>query len=787
MGKRGRWDFGRSFAGILRDRIASSGINFEEVVDVDALIANLRSSNRDYARLKAQPFARAVRRTLASLSCKPAAAAAAREDNDIEDAGIDPASPGISRSALGRGDSVDSRLLRSETDETVSDAQVEPEFDLMKSMLRDGYGKKSNSSKKDELESSCEEELDLEVEMEKPRKMRKVQKAIGRSGPGNEAEISIEKENTGGGGILDCVMEQGPRFCDLGGMKEIIEEMKLKVLYPLLVPELVQNLGIKPITGILLHGPPGCGKSTLAYAIANEAKLPFHKIDATQIVSGITGASEENIRDLFCKARRTAPSIILIEEIDAIASKRENEQKGMERRIVNQLMTCMDQSRKFHKTHNTNSKSETFDWKSDYVLVIGTTNNPDDLDSALRRTGRFDREIALGVPDENARLAILSILTHNLYLDGQLNLSEIARRTSGFVGSDLVSLCNEAGFIAINHNVDGRKVQLSLEGKSIDDWCEERPDVEEINSVKIRMSDFKESLKIVQPSSMREGFSPIPNITWDDVGGLSSLKKIFEKIIIDRIKYPEVYKKNGVKFEDGILLYGPPGCGKTLIVKAVANVVGVNFIYIEGPELLNKYVGESERKIRKVFRRAQACSPCIVFFDEIDVLARKRKGENSRVVEQQLAQLLLELDGAKERKDVFVIAATNRPEAVDPALLRPRRLGKVVYVSLPSFDERLLILKALAREMPISEDVDLVALAEECSNFSGADLASLMSEAATALSTEEIDCIKQGIEITQQSGIKPLHFRQVLQTIKPSVSEKERKYYERLSKNFKIR
>ncbi|XP_074569646.1 cell division control protein 48 homolog C [Curcuma longa] len=802
MGKRGRREFGASPAAILRRRIASVGINAEEGVDVDAVVANLRSAYPDYARLKFQTFTRNVQRTLESL-CRNRSASAAHEDSDedMDDVGIEPANPGISRRTPGRCEPSESRLRRAEfehlrrrmavkpdsvdgnhsessSDDSVFDAKVEPEFDLMKSMLRDGYGKKSNPSNKDnkdQLKSSNKEELALEVEMEKPTKTTKVQNVIDGSDPGSGAEISIEKENSSGV-VADAVMEQRPLFCDLGGMREVLEVLKRDVLFPLLHPKLVQKLGISRMTGILLHGPPGCGKSKLAQAIANETKLPFYKIDATEIVSGVSGTSEENIRDLFRKAYRTAPSIILIEEIDAIASKRDNQQKGMERRIVIQLMACMDQSQ----------KSETFDGKSDYVLVIGTTNNPDALDSALRRCGRFDREIALGVPDENARLEILSVITRNLNLEGQFKLSEIARSTPGFVGSDLASLANQAGNVAMMRMAERKKFQLLLKDKSRDNWWKEPLDDEEIESGRIRMSDFEEALKMVQPSSMREGFSSIPNVTWDDVGGLTSLKKQFEDFIIKRIKHPEVYEEFGVNLEDGILLYGPPGCGKTLVAKAVANAAGANFIHIQGPELLNKYVGESELAIRTLFRRARMCSPCIIFFDEVDALACKRGGEGAWVVERQLIQLLVELDGAEERKGVFVIAATNRPDVVDPALLRPGRLGNVIYVPLPNSDERLLILKALARKKPILEDVDLVALAEQCLNFNGADLASLMNGAAMAATREKLDCIDRGIDITKPAIIKTSHFQHVLQTIKPSVSMQERIYYEQLSKNFKV-
>ncbi|KAK8483663.1 hypothetical protein V6N11_061646 [Hibiscus sabdariffa] len=471
--------------------------------------------------------------------------------------------------------------------------------------------------------------------------------------------------------------------------------------------------GPRPMAGILLHGPPGCGKTKLAHAIANETGVPFYKISATEVVSGVSGASEENIRELFSKAYRTAPSIVFIDEIDAIASKEK---------------ICRGR------------------WSGEL---------PDAVDSALRRPGRFDREIVLGVPDENARREILSVITSNLRLEGSFDLLKIARATPGFVGADLAALANKAAWLP-----------------------------EEIVKLTITMADFEEAVKMVQPSSRREGFSTIPNVKWEDVGGLDFLRKEFDRYIVRRIKFPEEYAEFGVDLETGFLLYGPPGCGKTLIAKAVANEAGANFIHIKGPELLNKYVGESELAVRTLFSRARTCSPCILFFDEVDALTTKRGKEGGWVVERLLNQLLIELDGADQRRGVYVIGATNRPEVMDRAVLRPGRFGKLLYVPLPSPDERGLILKALARKKPIDADVDLSAIGrmEACENLSGADLSALMNEAAMAALEEKLT--STGISETSWT-IKALHFERALSKISPSVSDKQKQFYKVLSESFK--
>ncbi|THG18174.1 hypothetical protein TEA_024872 [Camellia sinensis var. sinensis] len=500
------------------------------------------------------------------------------------------------------------------------------------------------------------------------------------------------------------------------------------------------------------------------------------------------GASEENIRELFAKAYRTAPSIVFIDEIDAIASKRENLQREMERRIVTQLMTCMDESHRLVQPADVDPNAESSNIRPGYVLVIGATNRPDAVDPALRRPGRFDREIVLGVPDENARVQILSVLTRNLRLEGAFDLLKIARSTPGFVGADLAALANKAGNLAMKRIIDRRKSQQSREptDEDTEDWWRLPWLPEEMENLSITMADFEEAAKLVQPSSRREGFSAIPNVKWEDVGGLHLLRQEFDRYIVRRIKYPEDYEGFGVDLETGFLLYGPPGCGKTLIAKAVANEAGANFIHIKGPELLNKYVGESELAVRTIFSRARTCSPCILFFDEVDALTTKRGKEGGWVVERLLNQLLVELDGAEQRQGVYVIGATNRPEVMDRAVLRPGRFGKLLYVPLPSPDERGLILKALARKKPIDASVDLIAIGrdEACENLSGADLSALMNEAAMAALEEKLIAQSSSSDATSLT-INKTHFEQALEKISPSVSSKQKQYYQLLSESFK--
>uniref|UniRef100_A0A6N2LZV3 FAS1 domain-containing protein n=1 Tax=Salix viminalis TaxID=40686 RepID=A0A6N2LZV3_SALVM len=659
-----------------------------------------------------------------------------------------------------------------------------PKFDLMKSMLRESYGL-AEKNMEVELANDRKESISSKVDMIERNR------GVGKQ-KGEDLVVSLGKLK----GVLgeDAKgKEGGPRFKDLGGLSGILEELEMEVFLPLYHPNVPLRLGVSPISGILLHGPPGCGKTKLAHAIANETGVPFYKISATEVVSGVSGASEENIRDLFSKAYRTAPSIIFIDEIDAIASKRENLQREMERRIVTQLMTCMDEHHGLGQPSDDSSSSESSNRIPGNVLVIGATNRPDAVDPALRRPGRFDREINLGVPDEKARVQILSVLTKSCTLEGSLDILQIARSTPGFVGADLNALVNMAGNLAMRRVASQRKSELSgqlIEKEENEDWWKKPWSPEEMEKLAITMADFEKAAKLVQPSSKREGFSSIPNVKWEDVGGLDDIRDEFDLYIISRIKYPDDYQKFGVNLETGILLYGPPGCGKTMIAKAAANEAGANFIH--GPELLNKYVGESELAVRTLFSRARTCSPCIIFFDEVDALTTMRGKEGGWVVERLLNQLLIELDGADQRPGIFIIGATNRPEVMDPAVLRPGRFGKLIHVPLPSSEDRGLILKALAKGKPIDPSVDLAAIGqmEACKNFSGADLRKLMEEAAmTALKEAKRQRHLNETSATQNEpsvNITATHFEQALGKISPSVSEKMKKQYSISSFSFFI-
>ncbi|KAM7476230.1 hypothetical protein LguiB_023473 [Lonicera macranthoides] len=668
------------------------------------------------------------------------------------------------------------------SEDAVYGEKMEPEFDLMKSMLRTSYGGSKNTP-----QSKRSLEKNVELEVVNNRASKKVDFVDGDRMETSGLNSGRAKSSNDGG--RDEKVNDGPKFKDLGGMNAVVDELTMEVIVPLYHPQLPRWLGVRPMAGILLHGPPGCGKTKLAHAIANETGVPFYKISATELVSGVSGASEENIRELFSKAYRTAPSIVFIDEIDAIASKRENLQREMERRIVTQLMTCMDESHRIVKPSDEYASSESSDVKPGYVLVIGATNRPDAVDSALRRPGRFDREIVLGVPDENARVEILKVLTRNLKLEGAFDLAKIARSTPGFVGADLAALANKAGNLAMKRIIDQRKFEFSkepMDGEDTEDWWRKPWSPEEMEKLSITMVDFEEAAKMVQPSSRREGFSAIPNVKWEDVGGLDVLRQEFDRYIVRRIKYPEDYEEFGVDLETGFLLYGPPGCGKTLIAKAVANEAGANFIHIKGPELLNKYVGESELAVRTIFSRARTCAPCILFFDEVDALTTKRGKEGGWVVERLLNQLLIELDGADQRRGVYVIGATNRPEVMDRAVLRPGRFGKLLYVPLPSPEERGLILKALSRKKPIEANVDLIAIGknESCKNLSGADLSALMNEAAMAALDEKLRLVQSSSDGAPLT-IKDIHFKRALEKISPSVSDKQKQYYHLLSESFK--
>ncbi|EAN79143.1 vesicular transport protein (CDC48 homologue), putative [Trypanosoma brucei brucei TREU927] len=563
---------------------------------------------------------------------------------------------------------------------------------------------------------------------------------------------------------------------DMGGLAREIPIIKELIELPIRSPHLFSRLGADPPCGVLLHGPPGCGKTKLVHAISGSLQVPLFFVSAPEIVSGISGDSEAKLRNLFLDAISAAPSIVFIDEVDTIAGRRDQAQRGMESRIVGQLLTCMDQVAQAWRQHNK------------VVCVMGATNRPEALDTALRRAGRFDREISLGIPTIDERHSILKIICQKLHLAEDVDFFELANMTPGYVGADLHLLVKEACILAI------RQKHNELEEKNkLDD-----PNAEELVSFVVTRDNMKEAVKRVQPSAMREGFTTIPNVTWDDIGALEDVREELITSILQPIRSPKLHRRFGLDHPVGVLLYGPPGCGKTLVAKAIANQSGANFISIKGPELLNKFVGESERSVRMVFARGRASAPCVLFFDELDALAPRRGSDRANPSSERVVnQLLTEMDGVEGRESVYVIGATNRPDMIDPAMLRPGRLDKMLYVPLPSVEQRASILETHARRYPIDASVDLPSIArdERLQGFSGADLAALMREASLhALkniyrgATEEMleqmerDASGEAVANAQLPSVTMEDFEVSMSKVKPSVSAKDRMDYEILHK-----
>jgi len=500
---------------------------------------------------------------------------------------------------------------------------------------------------------------------------------------------------------------------DIGGLTDEIKKIRELVEIPLKHPEIFETLGIQPPKGILLHGPPGTGKTLLAKAVANESSANFILLNGPEIMSKFYGESEKKIRDIFEEAEKTAPAIIFIDEIDAIAPKREEVQGEVERRVVSQLLTMMD---------GLNNRGK--------VIVIGATNRPNALDEALRRPGRFDRELEISVPGKAGRLQILKIHTRNMPMDKKVNLDELAAVTHGFVGADLESLTKEAAMCVL------RKVlpQMRLD-------AEEKIPQEMLEKLIVNHEDFTDALKTVRPSAMREVLVETPNVEWDSVGGLDNIKQDLKEAVEWPMKHPESFARMGIRPSRGILLYGPPGTGKTLLAKAVAKESEANFIQVKGPSLLSMWVGKSEEGMRKIFERARQVAPCIIFFDEIDALAGRRGQETgTKVTERVLNQMLAEMDGLEDLNDVLVIGATNRPDMLDTALLRPGRFDKILLVNAPDEEGRLQVLKIHTKKMPLGEGKKMLnekekeelvkEIAKDTDGYTGADLEAVAREAA---------------------------------------------------------
>src|SRR3989338_6925493 len=536
---------------------------------------------------------------------------------------------------------------------------------------------------------------------------------------------------------------------DMGGLHEEVKKVRDMIELPLNHPELFERLGIEPPKGILLHGPPGTGKTLLAKAVANESGAKFFVINGPEVMSKFYGESEENIRKVFEQAEKNAPSIIFIDEIDAIAPKREEVRGEVEKRVVSQMLTLMDGLKSRGK-----------------IIVIGATNIPNALDPALRRPGRFDREIEIGIPNKEGRREILQIHTRGMPLSKDVNVENIAGITHGYVGADIQALCKEAAMHALRRVLPD--ITSIKEDKPID------PEI--IKKLTVTDEDFNYALKMVGPSAMREVLIEAPNVKWTDIGGLDQVKQSLMEVVEWPLKYADSFKRLGIKPPAGILLYGPPGCGKTLLAQALAPESGANFISIKGPELLSMFVGESERHIRDVFRRAKQVSPSVIFFDEIDALVPRRgSGGDSQVTERVVSQLLTEISGLEDLHDVVVLAATNRPDIVDPALLRPGRFDRQIPVPTPDEKARLQVLKVHTKDMPLTKDVSLDKLAKETEGFSGADLEAYVREAAMNAMRKDID----SKEVARKD------FEAVFKEMKPSVSEDMNKYYETMMKKKK--
>ncbi|MEM0146239.1 MAG: CDC48 family AAA ATPase [Conexivisphaerales archaeon] len=553
---------------------------------------------------------------------------------------------------------------------------------------------------------------------------------------------------------------------DIGDLEEAKRKVREMIELPLRHPEIFKHLGVEPPRGVLLSGPPGTGKTLLAKAVASESNAYFTSINGPEIMSKYYGESEGKIREIFDEAKKNAPAIIFIDEIDAIAPKREEVKGEVETRIVAQLLTMMDGLQ-----------------ERGQVIVIGATNRPDAVDPALRRPGRFDREINIGMPDKKARLEILNVHTRNVPLcsdmdvkekicsqDDRVELEILADMTHGYTGADIAALAREAAMIRLREAIETKK-ELDVEQPQVPP--------EQLSKIKIRMRDFLEAMRDIQPTVLREVIIESPDVKWDDIGGYGRIKQELREMVEWPLKYPNMFKEVGTEPPKGILLYGPPGSGKTMLAKAVATESNSNFISIRGPEVLSKWFGESEKAIREIFKKARAAAPSVVFFDELDSIAPERGSRaDSGATDRIVNQILAEMDGIAPLKNVVVMAATNRPDMVDQALLRPGRFDRLVYVPPPDEQARLDILKVHTRNMKLDDEVVkgnyLNELAKRTAGYTGADLSSLTREAAMLAIRESIS-----EKLDHARPVKIKHFEEALQTVKPSLSQQDIEKYKR--------
>jgi transitional endoplasmic reticulum ATPase len=541
-----------------------------------------------------------------------------------------------------------------------------------------------------------------------------------------DTEVKIKKEP-----IKEISNVPNITYDDVGGLRDAMQKVREMIELPLRHPEIFERLGIDPPKGVLLYGAPGTGKTLLANAVANESDANFYYVGGPEIISKYVGESEERLRKLFAEAQENAPSIIFVDEIDAIAPKREEVMGEVEKRMVSQLLTIMD---------GLKARGE--------VIVIGATNRPDSLDPALRRPGRFDREIEIGVPDKRDRNEILQIHVRNMPLSEDVDVTELANVTHGYTGADLSLLTKEAAIKALRRILP----EINIEDETISQ--------EILDKIRVTREDFFSALHEIQPSALREVYIERPSVKWDDIGGNDEIKRQVQEAVELPLKRPEIFDKMGIRPIKGVLLYGPPGTGKTLLAKAVANESESNFISISGAQILTKYVGESEKALREIFRKARSASPCVLFIDEIDAIAPRRSGsgdDGNLVVERIVDTLLTEMDGLKSLKNVVVIAATNRPDIIDTALMRPGRFDRIIEVTPPDEKARLEIFKICTTNMPLEKDVDLKELSRVTDGYTGADIDNLVRESGMC-------AIREG---TKKVSAK--HFEMSFKSIVPSI------------------
>jgi len=558
-------------------------------------------------------------------------------------------------------------------------------------------------------------------------------------------------------------------YDDVGGCRKQLASIKEMVELPLRHPSLFKAIGVKPPRGILLYGPPGTGKTLMARAVANETGAFFFLINGPEIMSKLAGESESNLRKAFEEAEKNAPAIIFIDELDSIAPKREKTHGEVERRIVSQLLTLMDGMKQRSQT-----------------IIMAATNRPNSIDPALRRFGRFDREVDIGIPDAVGRMEILRIHTRNMKLGDDVDLEQVAAETHGHVGADLAALCSEAALQQIREKMD----LIDLEDETID--------AEVLDGLAVTMENFRFAMGKSTPSALRETVVEVPNITWNDIGGLENVKKELQELVQYPVEHPEKFLQFGMQPSRGVLFYGPPGCGKTLLAKAIANECQANFISVKGPELLTMWFGESEANVRDIFDKARSAAPCVLFFDELDSIAKSRGGsvgDGGGAADRVINQVLTEMDGMGAKKNVFIIGATNRPDIIDPAILRPGRLDQLIYIPLPDEGSRNAILKSNLRKTPVSSDVGLEYIAKVSKGFSGADLTEICQRAVKLAIRENIEQdIKRekaraaaGTAMDVDEGVNDvaevskIHFEEAMRFARRSVSDQDIRKYEMFS------